>query len=78
MFTKFVKSEKVEEIGQGEVGILQLFTLFLKSVYSTNIGKVLIIFSPMLVSIALSVMFPIYIAVGAAQVFVTALSAGVI
>lgn len=78
MFTRFIKEGKIEEINEKEVGLLQLFNLFIKSVYSTNIGKVVIILSPMLVGIALSVMFPIYISVGAAQVFVTALSAGVI
>ncbi len=77
-FTSFVKDDEIEKISKRENGIPQLFILFLKTVYSTNIGKVLIIFSPMFVAFSLSMMFPVYISVGAAQVFVTALSAGVI
>ncbi len=77
-FTSFVKDSEIDKISNKENGIPQLFVLFLKTVYSTTIGKVVIIFSPMLVALALSMMFPIYISVGAAQVFVTALSSGVI
>lgn len=78
IFSKFVKQEDLNNSFKNEIGLLELFLLFLKTVYSTTIGKVVIILSPALVAISLSVMFPIYISVGAAQVFVTALSSGVI
>ncbi len=77
-FTRFVKQEELDNSIKGDTGLPQLFLLYLKTVYSTTAGKVVIIFSPMLVALALSVMFPIYMSVGAAQVFVTSLSAGVI
>ncbi len=76
-FTRFTKDEQLNELKK-ENGLPQLFVLFLKTVYSTNVGKIVIIFSPILVALALSVMFPIYVSVGASQVFVTSLSAGVI
>lgn len=77
-FTLFVDSNKVDQHPEGEVGIWTLFKLFTKSVYSTTAGAVVIIFSPMLVALGLAAMFPIHISVGAAQVFVTLLSAGVL
>ncbi len=76
-FTRFTREEELNNIKK-ENGLPELFVLFLKTVYSTNAGKIVIIFSPILVALALSVMFPIYISVGASQVFVTSLSAGVI
>ncbi len=78
-FTSFVDDNEIDiKISKKENGVFELFVLFLKTVYSTNIGKVMIIFSPMFVAFALSMMFPVYLSVGAAQVFVTSLSAGVI
>ncbi len=78
MFNWIYRKDAVNKYSESETGVLRLFSLYLKTVYSTNVGKVIIIFSPMLVALALSVMFPPYFSVGAAQVFVTSLSSGVI
>ncbi len=78
MLNLIYKRELIKEYGGSETGVFRLFILYLKTVYSTTIGKIIIIFSPMLVALALSVMFPPFYSVGAAQIFVTALSSGVV
>lgn len=81
IFTRYTNTNELQmpmHEGHDHVGIFSLFRLYLKTIYSTKIGKVMIIFSPMMVALGLNMMFPIYIAIGAAQVFVTSLSAGII
>lgn len=81
VFTKYTNTTDIflpDPYGSDKIGIGSLFRLYLKTIYSTNIGKAVIILSPMFVAFGLNVMFPIYISVGAAQVFVTSLSAGII
>ncbi len=72
------KRETIDQYRGSDTGIIRLFNLYLKTVYSTNVGKILIIFSPMLVALSLSMMFPPFFSIGVAQVFVTSLSSGVI
>ncbi len=77
-FSRFVDKDKFDLSKGIDSGIARLFLLYIKIIYSSIPGKVVIIFSPIMVALALSVMMPIYMSVGASQIFVTSMSAGVI
>lgn len=57
---------------------IKLFTLNIKTIYSTNATKIVIFLSPILVTMSLLFMMPIYFAIGALQIFIVTTSAGVI
>lgn len=60
------------------LSMFRLFMLNMKTVYSTISTRIVIIFSPLLVSLALSILLPLSYSVAAGQIFVTTLSAGTI
>ena len=72
----FNKDKKINNIFN--ISTSQLLRLNLKSIYSTHTTRSVIILSPILVAFALAVMFPIWMAIPAGQVFVVPLSAGVV
>lgn len=75
---KIWKYDSISEYDGSKLNLLNFFILCLKTVYSTWITRFVIILSPLLITLALSVMMPLHYYLGAGQVFVTTLSAGTI
>ncbi len=78
MLKSIYKADNLEKIDNSNLGIFDLFYLFLKTVYSTTLGKILIIFSPIVAAFALTALFPPYFATPIGQIFVGPLSAGIV
>ena len=75
---KILKTDLMDNYHLTDASLFKLFSLNIKTIYSTTATKLVIILSPIFVSFALSIMLPSYFFIGAGQVFVTCLSSGVI
>lgn len=71
-------SNEIEKSVYENLTLLKFLYLNIRTVYSTLSTKIVIILSPILVTLALDVMIPLHYYVGAGQTFVTTLSAGTI
>lgn len=72
------KSDAIINENSDKPSLVRFILLNLKVVYSTWATRIVIIFSPLFVTLALSVMMPLHYYVGAGQIFVSTLSAGTI
>lgn len=72
------KSNEIDNYKGDNLNLFRFLYLNIKTVYSTWATRIVIILSPLLVTLALSVMMPLHYYIGAGQIFVTTLSAGTI
>ncbi len=71
-------SKEIDSNSSDNLTLFRFLYLNIKTVYSTWATRIIILLSPVLVTLALSVMMPLHYYVGAGQIFVTTLSAGTI
>lgn len=72
-----INKQKLENKSESN-STFELFWLNMKTIFSTKSTTFVILFSPFIVTLTLSIMMPVYFYVAAGQLFVTTLSGGVI
>lgn len=72
------RTDSINKLDSSKPTLWMLFHINMKTVYSTISTRAVVIFSPIIVALVLSVFLPVSYSVGAGQVFVTILSSGTI
>lgn len=72
------KEDAINNTSSDNLSLFRFVYLNIKTVYSTWATRLVILLSPILVTLALAVMMPLHWYIGAGQTFVTTLSAGTI